>query len=162
MGKDQTTPMRSSTDTSRAAAATASPAGSVLGAIGDTVALFRREMSPSAQDMALTLAKARLSCGHLDEGMKALPVAGMKIGPLVFGTIFGEDTHDIWLKTLMDYGRLGFVSYLTLILWNGDDEFPPDAQILYDSDITDAFDAEDLAVMGDLFIPRLRAAAVMR
>lgn len=39
------------------------------------------------------------------------------IGPLVFGTIFGEDTHDIWLKTLMDYGWLGFVSYLTLILW---------------------------------------------
>ena len=39
------------------------------------------------------------------------------IGPLVFGTIFGEDTHNIWLKTLMDYGWLGFVSYLTLILW---------------------------------------------
>ncbi len=77
MGKDQTTPMRRPTDTSRAAAATASPAGSVLGAIGDTVALFRREMSPSAQDMALTLAKARLSCGHLDEGMKALPVAAV-------------------------------------------------------------------------------------
>ena len=31
------------------------------------------------------------------------------IGPLVFGTIFGEDTHNIWLKTLMDYGWLGFV-----------------------------------------------------
>lgn len=39
------------------------------------------------------------------------------IGPLVFGTIFGEDTHDIWLKTLMDYGWLGFVSFLTLTLW---------------------------------------------
>lgn len=39
------------------------------------------------------------------------------IGPLVFGTIFGEDTHNIWLKSLMDYGWLGFVSYLTLILW---------------------------------------------
>jgi O-antigen ligase len=39
------------------------------------------------------------------------------IGPLVFGTIFGEDTHNIWLKTLMDYGWLGFGSYLTLILW---------------------------------------------
>ena len=32
------------------------------------------------------------------------------IGPLVFGTIFGEDTHDIWLKALLDYGWLGFVS----------------------------------------------------
>ncbi|MFB9985421.1 O-antigen ligase family protein [Mesorhizobium kowhaii] len=39
------------------------------------------------------------------------------IGPLVFGTIFGEDTHDIWLKTLMDYGWLGFVSFLTLVAW---------------------------------------------
>lgn len=39
------------------------------------------------------------------------------IGPLVFGQIFGEDTHNIWLKTLMDYGWLGFVSYLGLILW---------------------------------------------
>ena len=39
------------------------------------------------------------------------------IGPLVFGTIFGEDTHDIWLKMLMDYGWLGFVSFLTLTVW---------------------------------------------
>lgn len=39
------------------------------------------------------------------------------IGPLVFGTIFGEDTHNIWLKALMDYGWLGFVSFLTLTLW---------------------------------------------
>jgi O-antigen ligase len=39
------------------------------------------------------------------------------IGPLVFGTIYGEDTHNIWLKALMDYGWLGFVSYLTLTLW---------------------------------------------
>lgn len=39
------------------------------------------------------------------------------IGPLVFGTIFGEDTHDIWLKMLMDYGWLGFVSFLTLTCW---------------------------------------------
>lgn len=39
------------------------------------------------------------------------------IGPLVFGQILGEDTHNIWLKSLMDYGWLGFVSYLTLTLW---------------------------------------------
>lgn len=36
------------------------------------------------------------------------------IGPLVFGQIFGEDTHDIWLKLLMDYGWLGFASYLIM------------------------------------------------
>ncbi|QPC87442.1 hypothetical protein GA830_12315 [Mesorhizobium sp. NBSH29] len=39
------------------------------------------------------------------------------IGALVFGDIFHEDTHNIWLKALMDYGWLGFVSYLSLTLW---------------------------------------------
>ena len=39
------------------------------------------------------------------------------IGPLEFGLMWGEDTHNIWLKALMDYGWLGFVSYLTLIVW---------------------------------------------
>jgi O-antigen ligase len=39
------------------------------------------------------------------------------IGPLEFGLTFGEDTHNIWLKTLMDYGWLGFVSYLGVIVW---------------------------------------------
>jgi O-antigen ligase len=39
------------------------------------------------------------------------------VGPLVFGTIYGEDTHNIWLKALMDYGWLGFVAYLGLMVW---------------------------------------------
>lgn len=39
------------------------------------------------------------------------------IGPLVFGTIYGEDTHNIWLKALMDYGWLGFACWLTLMVW---------------------------------------------
>lgn len=39
------------------------------------------------------------------------------IGPLVFGTIFGEDTHDIWLKALLDYSWLGFVSWLIMVVW---------------------------------------------
>jgi len=39
------------------------------------------------------------------------------IGPLEFGLMWGEDTHNIWLKALMDYGWLGFVSYLILIVW---------------------------------------------
>ncbi len=37
------------------------------------------------------------------------------IGPLEFGPIYGEDTHNIWLKALLDYSWLGFASYLTLI-----------------------------------------------
>jgi O-antigen ligase len=39
------------------------------------------------------------------------------IGPLVFGQLFGEDTHDIWLKALLDYGWLGFASWAMLIGW---------------------------------------------
>lgn len=39
------------------------------------------------------------------------------IGPLVFGQIYGEDTHNIWLKALMDYGWLGFAAWLTMIVW---------------------------------------------
>lgn len=39
------------------------------------------------------------------------------IGPLVFGQIYGEDTHNIWLKALLDYGWLGFAAYLLLICW---------------------------------------------
>ncbi|WP_048647789.1 O-antigen ligase family protein [Nitratireductor soli] len=39
------------------------------------------------------------------------------IGPLRFGKLLGEDTHNIWLKALLDYSWLGFAAYLTLILW---------------------------------------------
>lgn len=37
------------------------------------------------------------------------------IGPLVFGPIYGEDTHNIWLKTLLDYSWLGFAAYLLFL-----------------------------------------------
>jgi O-antigen ligase len=39
------------------------------------------------------------------------------IGPLVFGTIYREDTHNIWLKALMDYGWLGFACWVTMVVW---------------------------------------------
>lgn len=39
------------------------------------------------------------------------------IGPLAFGPIFGEDTHNVYLKAVLEYGWLGFVSYLTLVFW---------------------------------------------
>jgi O-antigen ligase len=37
------------------------------------------------------------------------------IGTLMFGRIYGEDTHNIWLKALMDYSWLGFAAFVTLI-----------------------------------------------
>jgi O-antigen ligase len=39
------------------------------------------------------------------------------IGPLMFGQIYGEDTHDIWLKALLDYGWLGFAAWAIMIGW---------------------------------------------
>lgn len=39
------------------------------------------------------------------------------IGPMVFSTIFPEDEHNIWLKSLTSYGWLGFISYVALIVW---------------------------------------------
>ncbi|WEZ83825.1 O-antigen ligase family protein [Rhizobium sp. 32-5/1] len=39
------------------------------------------------------------------------------IGPMVFSAIFPEDEHNIWLKSLTSYGWLGFLCYVTLIIW---------------------------------------------
>lgn len=39
------------------------------------------------------------------------------IGPMVFSTMFPEDEHNVWLKSLTSYGWLGFVAYITLIAW---------------------------------------------
>lgn len=39
------------------------------------------------------------------------------IGPLEFGKQLGEDTHNIWLKALLDYSWLGFVAWLIMICW---------------------------------------------
>lgn len=44
------------------------------------------------------------------------------LGPMVFGRMFGEDEHNIWLKTLTTYGWLGAITYQIMIwstLWFG-------------------------------------------
>lgn len=46
--------------------------------------------------------------------------------------------------------------YLTFILWRGDDELPAAANILFDMNTPYYFDAEDLAVVGDVAIGVLR------
>ncbi|KXF77685.1 hypothetical protein ATN84_10115 [Paramesorhizobium deserti] len=38
------------------------------------------------------------------------------IGPLEFGPIYGEDTHNVWLKAALDYGWLGFAAFLTMTM----------------------------------------------
>ncbi|WP_119943004.1 O-antigen ligase family protein [Neorhizobium sp. NCHU2750] len=39
------------------------------------------------------------------------------LGPMAFGKIYGEDEHNIWLKSLTTYGWLGFVTY-QIMIWS--------------------------------------------
>ncbi len=48
---------------------------------------------------------------------------------------------------------------LRLIVWQADDEFPPSAQILFSDNFPQAFNAEDMAVIGELLINALKRAA---
>ena len=54
--------------------------------------------------------------------------------------------------------RFEFLSglYMSFILWAGDDEFPPSAQILFDDNFPAAFTAEDLAVAAGTAIDHLK------
>jgi len=53
---------------------------------------------------------------------------------------------------------MSFIGGITcrLILWMPDDEFPPSAQILFSDNTQFAFNAEDLAVVGDIIISALK------
>lgn len=53
-----------------------------------------------------------------------------------------------------------FVEDLTvrLIFWEGDEEFPPSAQILFSDNFPFAWGAEDMAVVGDILIDALKKA----
>jgi hypothetical protein len=46
--------------------------------------------------------------------------------------------------------------YMSLLFWEGDEEFPPAAQILFDDNFVFAFTAEDLAVLGEVVLERLK------
>ncbi|GHU52480.1 hypothetical protein FACS1894200_13030 [Spirochaetia bacterium] len=50
--------------------------------------------------------------------------------------------------------------YMSLLLWTGDEEFPPSAQMLFDDNFVFAFAAEDLAVVGEVAIRRLKSKAL--
>lgn len=48
---------------------------------------------------------------------------------------------------------------IQMILWEGDEEFPPSSQILFSDNFPVSFAAEDMAVMGDVIIGSLKAFA---
>ena len=46
---------------------------------------------------------------------------------------------------------------MQILIWEGDDEFPPSAQILYSDNFADGFAAEDRVVAGDILISTVRS-----
>lgn len=46
--------------------------------------------------------------------------------------------------------------HLRLLLWMADDEFPPSSQILFSDNFQFAFQAEDMAVVGDITLNRMK------
>jgi hypothetical protein len=54
--------------------------------------------------------------------------------------------------------RFEFMSnlYTSFFIWQGDDEFPASAQVLFDDNVPFAFSAEDLATVGEIIINRLK------
>ena len=63
----------------------------------------------------------------------------------------------------VNHGDAGFQfdflgSYrMQILVWEGDDEFPPNAQILYSDNFSDGFAAEDRVVAGDILISAIKA-----
>ena len=46
---------------------------------------------------------------------------------------------------------------MQILVWEGDDEFPPNAQILYSDNFVDGFVAEDRVVSGDILISTIKS-----
>lgn len=65
--------------------------------------------------------------------------------------------------TAVNHGDAGFQfdfleGYrMQILVWEGDDEFPPNAQILYSDNFSDGFAAEDRVVAGDILISAIKA-----
>ena len=63
----------------------------------------------------------------------------------------------------VDHGDAGYTfgflgNYrMQLLLWEGDEEFPPSAQILYSDNFAEGFTAEDRVVAGDILIAAIKA-----
>ena len=61
------------------------------------------------------------------------------------------------------HGDVGFEFHLVgdykmrILVWEGDDEFPPNAQILYSDNFADGFAAEDRVVAGDILIGTIKS-----
>lgn len=64
--------------------------------------------------------------------------------------------------TPVPHGDAGYIFDLIggyrmqILVWEGDDEFPPNAQVLYSDNFADGFAAEDRVVAGDILITMIK------
>ena len=64
--------------------------------------------------------------------------------------------------TALNHGDAGYQFELLgdyrmqILVWEGDDEFPPNAQVLYSDNFADGFAAEDRVVAGDILISTVK------
>lgn len=64
----------------------------------------------------------------------------------------------------LNHGDAGFLFrflgdyQMQIMVWEGDDEFPPNAQVLYSDNFADGFAAEDRVVAGDILIGWIKSA----
>jgi O-antigen ligase len=107
----------------------------VLGVLGFVVAglLLTAVLSiPAVADLFQDRAQIvqNYDLGHLGRfqrygvGFNMMLDSPLGIGAIEFGRHFGEDEHNIWLKTLTTYGWLGFASFFGLVLWTIVAAFP--------------------------------------
>ena len=47
--------------------------------------------------------------------------------------------------------------HVQILIWQGDEEFPPNAQVIYSDNFADGFAAEDRVVAGDILISTIKA-----
>jgi hypothetical protein len=65
--------------------------------------------------------------------------------------------------TAVKHGDAGFLFdlvgnfHMQILVWEGDDEFPPNAQILYSDNFAEGFAAEDRVVAGDILISTIKS-----
>ena len=65
--------------------------------------------------------------------------------------------------TAVPHGDAGYLFDLIggyrmqIMVWEGDDEFPPNAQVIYSDNFADGFAAEDRVVAGDILISTIKA-----
>lgn len=94
------------------------------------------------------------------------PFTGRCISRLTYGFGFKLDAFDRAMKKLGAKPlALGDTAYefelidhyhMRFIFWEGDEEFPPSAQILYEDNFPFGFHAEDMVVAGDLSISTVK------